>query len=193
MVPESHMFITKKRDGNLKARKVAGGNKQHGCIEKEDASSPTVATESVLLSCTIDAMKTWEVCVVDIPNAFVQTCVEEKKEQTLVRICGDLVSMLVKIAPDVYSQYLNTDKQGNKQLIVRCLNALYGTMVASLLYYWKFTKSLSVRGFVMNPYDPCVWNKDVNGKQLTICFHVDDCKTLHVDYKVLDQTINWLH
>ena len=44
----------------------------------------------------------------------------------------------------------------------------------------------------MNPYDPCVWNKDVNGKQLTICFHVDDCKISHVDSKVLDQTINWL-
>jgi hypothetical protein len=117
---------------------------------------------------------------------------EEKKEQTLVRIRGDLVSMLVKIAPDVYSQYVDTDKQGNKQLIVRCLNALYGTMVASLLYYRKFTKSLSVRGFVMNPYEPCVWNKDVNGKQLTICFHVDDCKISHVDSKVLDQTINWL-
>jgi hypothetical protein len=71
MVLESHMFITKKRDGNLKARKVAGGNKQRGFIEKEDASSPTVATELVLLSCTIDAMENREVCVLDIPNAFV--------------------------------------------------------------------------------------------------------------------------
>ena len=101
-------------------------------------------------------MENWEVCVVDIPNAFVQTCVEEKKEQTLVRIGGDMVSMLVKLAPDVYSQYVDTDKQGNKQLIVCYLNAFYETMVASLLYYWKFTKSLSVRGFVMNPYDPSV-------------------------------------
>ena len=44
----------------------------------------------------------------------------------------------------------------------------------------------------MNPYDPCVWNKIVNGKQLTIVFHVDDCKLSHVDSKVLDDTIEWL-
>ena len=35
----------------------------------------------------------------------------------------------------------------------------------------------------MNPYDPCVWNKDINGKQSTIVFHVDDCKISHVDPK----------
>ena len=29
-------------------------------------------------------------------------------------------------------------------------------------------------------------------KTIDICFNVDDCKILHVDSKVLDQTINWL-
>ena len=105
---------------------------------------------------------------------------------------AQLVTMLVDIAPDVYSDFVEVDKRGNKQLIVRCLNALYGTMVASLLFYKKFTKILSERDFKMNPYDPCVWNKNVNGKQLTICFHVDDCKISHVDSKVLDDTIEWL-
>lgn len=45
----------------------------------------------------------------------------------------------------------------------------------------------------MNPYDPCVWNKILNGKQLTIVFHVNDCKLLHVDLKVLNNTIEWMH
>jgi hypothetical protein len=46
----------------------------------------------------------------------------------------------------------------------------------------------------MNPYHPFVWNKMVNGKQLTIVFHVDDCKLSHVDSTVfvLDETIEWL-
>ena len=44
----------------------------------------------------------------------------------------------------------------------------------------------------MNPYDPCVWNKIVNGKQLTICFHVDDCKLSHASPWVLDEVIEWL-
>jgi len=156
----------------VKGRHVAGGNKQRNFIKKEDASSPTVATKSVLLSATIDAMENREVCVVDIPNVFVQTQVEDTKEQTIIRIRGDVVSILEKLAPEVYSYFVTEDKRGNKQLIVRCLNALYGTMVASLLYYKKFTKSLSKKGFVMNPYDPCVWNKEVKKSQLTICFHV---------------------
>ena len=54
-VLESHMFLKEKRDGKIKGRTVAGGNKQRDYISKEDASSPTVATESVLLSCIIDA------------------------------------------------------------------------------------------------------------------------------------------
>jgi hypothetical protein len=50
-VLESHMFLKEKRDGSLKGRTVAGGNKQRDYISKEDASSPTIATEAVLLLC----------------------------------------------------------------------------------------------------------------------------------------------
>jgi hypothetical protein len=72
-VLESHMFLKQKRDRKIKGRTVAGGNKQRDYISKEDASSLTVAMESVLLSCIIDAKEEWDVAVVDIPNAFFQT------------------------------------------------------------------------------------------------------------------------
>jgi hypothetical protein len=72
-VLESHMFLKQKRNGKIKGRTVACGNKQRDYISKEDASSPMVATESVLLSCIIDAEEEQGVAVVDIPNAFVQT------------------------------------------------------------------------------------------------------------------------
>jgi hypothetical protein len=65
-------------------------------------------------------------------------------------------------------------------------------MVAGLLYYKKFTNSLSKNGYEMNPYDPCVWNKIIDGTQSTICFHVDDCKISHASKKVINQTIEWL-
>ncbi len=52
---ESHIFVKKKRLGEVKARKVAGGNKQRDFIDKEDASSPTVTQDSVVLTCMIDA------------------------------------------------------------------------------------------------------------------------------------------
>jgi hypothetical protein len=41
-VLESHIFVERKRNEILKARQVAGGNKQQGYITKEDASSQTV-------------------------------------------------------------------------------------------------------------------------------------------------------
>ena len=32
-------------------------------------------------------------------------------------------------------------------------------MIAGLLYYRKFTESLTDQGYAVNAYDPCVWNK----------------------------------
>jgi hypothetical protein len=74
------MFLNQKRDGKIKGRTVAGGNTQRNYISKEDASSLKVTTESVLLSGIIDAEEERDVAVVDIPNAFVQTCVENEKD-----------------------------------------------------------------------------------------------------------------
>jgi hypothetical protein len=191
-VLESHMFLKEKRDGKIKGRTVAGGNKQRDYISKEDASSPTVTTESVLLSCIIDAEEERDVAVIDIPNAFIQTRVEDEKDMAFIKLRGVLVDILVEIAPDVYEKYATTDKKGVKQLLVQCQNALYGTMVASLLYYRKFVKSLTDIDFVINPYDPCVANKTIEGKQMTICFHVDDCKLSHRKKKVMDKMIKYL-
>jgi hypothetical protein len=141
---------------------------------KEDASSPTVSAEAVMLTCIIDANENRDVANVDILNAFVQTVVEDEKDRAFIRIRGPLVNILVTIAPDVYGPYVTVGKKGKKQLLIQCLAALYGTMVASLLYYKKFVKSLKSKGFKLNPYDPCVANKQVKGEQLTVCFHVDD-------------------
>ena len=72
------------------------------------------------------------------------------------------------------------------------MNALYGTMVASLIFYKNFVTSLKNKGFELNPYDGCVANKTVDGKVLTVCFHVDDNKISHVSSKVVDATVDWL-
>jgi hypothetical protein len=131
--------------------------------------------------------------VVDIPNAFIQTRIEDEKDMVFIKIQGVLVDILVSIARDAYELYVSYDKKGNKQLLVQCQkNAIYGTMVASLLYYRKFCKSLTGIGFVFNPYDPCVANKVINKKQMTICFHVDNCKLSHESPKVMDKMIKWL-
>ena len=70
-----------------------------------------------------------------------------------MRLRGRIVEILCEIAPEVYLPYVTVNKKGEKILIVQCLNTLYGTMVASLLYYKKFVKSLERHGFKLNPYD----------------------------------------
>ena len=44
-------------------------------------------------------------------------------------------------------------------------------------------------GFELNPYNPFVANKQINGSQSTICWYVDDNKMSHKDSKVVDGII----
>jgi hypothetical protein len=60
---ELHVFVKKKHTGQIKARKVAWGNKQRDFISKENASSPTVAMESVLLTPLVDAQENGDVAM----------------------------------------------------------------------------------------------------------------------------------
>ena len=64
-------------------------------------------------------------------------------------------------------------------LYVRLSKALYGMLRAALLFYKRLRSDLENMGFEVNPYDPCVANKMVNGSQITICWHVDDVKVSH--------------
>jgi len=186
---KSLFFITEKRDGRIKGRTVADESKQRLWINNEEASSPTVAVESVILSAIIDAKEQREVAVVDIPNAFIQTNSEKLKshhETDIMKVKGSMADMLVEIDPDTYGPYL-TKENGVSVLYLEILKTLYGMMVSSLLFYRKLRKDLEQLGIKVNPYDICVANKMINGKQLTVFWHVDDLKISHKDKKVVDQ------
>ena len=59
--------------------------------------------------------------------------------------------------------------ENNKKILyLRLLKALYGCVKSALLWYELFSTTLKDMGFVLNPYDECVANKMVNGKQCTI-------------------------
>ncbi len=79
---------------------------------------------------------------------------------------GDLAEMMIQVAPEVYRKYVAADKKGNKILYNKLQKALYGLMRASLLFYRKLRKELEAYGFEINPYDPCIANKETDvGKQ----------------------------
>ena len=90
---------------------MSGGNNERGYIFKEDASLSTVTSKSVILSYIIDAEEGRDVAVIDIPNAFIQTRVEDEKDMDIIKIRGILVDILVDLAPYVYKEFVTTDKK----------------------------------------------------------------------------------
>ncbi|CAJ1935521.1 unnamed protein product [Cylindrotheca closterium] len=55
-----------------------------------------------------------------------------------------------------------------KTIHVRVLQAIYGMLEASMLWYKKLRGDMEKHGFIFNSYDGCIANKIVNGKQQTI-------------------------
>ena len=144
------------------------------------------------MTAVIDAKERRDAATVDIPNAFHQTAItdEDSKHLIIVRLQDTVVDILCEIEPEAYLEYVTTNKKGKKRLLVQCMNALYGSMIASVLFYKKLVTSLNGNRFELNLYDPCVANKMVEDKILTICFHVDNCKISHESTPVVDNTIS---
>ena len=49
-------------------------------------------------------------------------------------------------------------------------------LISALLFYKKWRNDLLQIGYKLNPYDPCIANKMINGRQHTVAWHVDDLK-----------------
>ena len=77
------------------------------------------------------------------------------------------------------SEYVMYSDKGIPLLYARLNKALCGMLPATLLFYKRLRRWLEDAGFEVNPYDPCVANKIVNGCQMTICCHMDDLKVSH--------------
>jgi hypothetical protein len=134
-----------------------------------DASSPTVSTQALLLTSVVKANEGRDVMTNHIPNAFIQIRADSPKHSVIVKIKGYLAELLLEIAPEVYDKYIYVDKKGIPVIIAECWSAIYGTMIAELLYYNKFCATLGRLNFKHNLYKPCVHNRVVNGKQQIVC------------------------
>eukprot|EP00956_Cyclotella_meneghiniana_P039839 scaffold180856_cov40-Cyclotella_meneghiniana.AAC.4 len=70
--------------------------------------------------------------------------------------------------------------------------AMYGLLRSALLFYLRLVKDLHEFGFELNPYDPCVANKIVDGTQMTVVWHVDDLKISHKKKSEIDKLLTYL-
>ena len=145
----------------------------------------------MLLTSTIDASEERDVAVIDIPNAFIQTRIKNYEDKVIMRLRGKLADLMIKTAPEIYRKHITINRKGETVLYVRDLNAIYGIMKAALIFYQKFVGDLMTIGFELNPYEPCVANKTINGKQITLVWHVDDIKASHVESEVVTRMAKW--
>ena len=119
-------------DGSIKGRTCANVNQEHGCARKEEASSPTAATESMLITGVIEAKEERDTMTLDIPNAFVEASMEKFKvgERATMKFRGMLVNLLCEIAPEVY---VECEFYKNKKIVlhVNMLRPLCGMLIFS--------------------------------------------------------------
>ena len=99
-------------------------------MAREDATSPTVASEAVFLTAVIDAWEARALAVVDLPGAFMQADMDELMH---VRLTGDMVQMLLEIGKDLYLDCVTYEK-GEMVMYVELLKAIYGTIWAAHLF-----------------------------------------------------------
>ena len=109
-----------------------------------------------------------------------------------MKLRDKIVELLVQLEPTMYQKYVIVGPNGEPILYVRLLKALYGLLRSALLFYKKLRGDLKRMGFEVNPYDPCVANKMINGSQMTVTWHVDDLKISHKDEKELTKFISEL-
>ena len=185
----SLMFLTQKSSGEIKARACANGSVQRDHIAKEEATSPTVTSDAIFIQGTIFAHEGRHVATCDIPGAFLHA---DNPDYVIMRLDGILAELMVKVEPSIYRKYITTNAKGKPILYVQVEKAVYGMMKSALLFYRKLIADLTSIDFKINPYDPCVANKMVNGKQLTVCWHVDDLFTGHEDPQVVKRFTDWL-
>ena len=125
----------------------------------------------------------------DVPGEFFQEEMAEDK-LVLLKLKGQFVDMMCEINPE-YKPHVRyeTMRYGRKikVLYMKVIRAIYGCIEAALQWYIMFTGTLKKLGYKLNPYDKCVANKIINGKQCTIAWHVDDAIASHEEQMILDE------
>jgi len=156
-------LIKEKRCGRLKGHTCADGQSQWAKYTKEETTLLTISTNALMLSIIIDAYEKRDVATADVEGAYLHADMEDF---VLLKMVGEAVDIMCDVNPK-YAPFVVVEN-GKRVLYLRLLKALYGCVKLALLWYELFTETLIGMGFELNPYDPCVVNNMMDGKQCTI-------------------------
>ena len=99
----------------------------------------------------------------DTPGDFIQTDMVHGDCIVRIRLCGVLADLLFNIYPLKFADKVVLE--GGHTVIYAALNkAIYGDLIASLLFWQYLFGALISWGFEPNPYDSCIMNTMVDGK-----------------------------
>ena len=111
----------------------------------------------------MDAVKGHKVVIYNIPKAFLQVDWPEDNNCYL-KFEGLMVKMICEIDPS-YKKYVLTNKTtGKKRLYGKLTKAVYRTLLGAILFYQKLSGQLYEWRYEQNPYDPCTFNKTIDGQ-----------------------------
>ena len=156
----------------LKARLVGGGNRQDRTMyTREETSSPTVSTTSVLLLCQLAAAERRTVTTLDIGSAYLNAAMpkDDPLRAVHMRISPEIATFLIKLDPEMAKFQLK-----NGSIIVELDQALYGCIESAVLWYQELSSTMDTLGYKANPLDPCVFNSVRAHVQTTVAVYVDD-------------------
>ncbi|MEL6660658.1 MAG: reverse transcriptase domain-containing protein, partial [Bacteroidota bacterium] len=177
-------LIKEKRDGVLKGRTCADGRPQRKLYTKAETTSPTVSSEALAITTIVDAYEGRDIATCDITGAYLNAHIDD---YVTMKFTGRAVDVLCQLDPSFKEKIVY--EKGRKILYARLNRALYGCVKSALLWYELFSKTLVGLGFKLNPYDPCVANAVIDGKQITVIWYVDDLKISHVNPNVVSNII----
>jgi hypothetical protein len=179
-------ILSEKNDKSIKAQHCANGSTQRSYMEREEVSSPTVSTESTMLT-AIEVAEGRDVatCNISVEEA------DKDGNRIIMKIHRVLVDLLKKVVPE-YEAFEIEEAKG-KVLYLQVKKAIYGMLESALLFYKKLSSDLIGYGFNMNPYDPCVANKEINQAQLTVSWHDNLFKVESKSIELLDSERELFH
>jgi hypothetical protein len=118
----------------------------------------------------ISAKEDRHLMTTDVPAAYINEKMNPSMAKVHMHIDAANTALLPEIKPE-WPRYVGE----NGTIAVQLERALYGLIEIAKLWYEEFSVYLKRLGFIANAHDPCVFNKDFNGKQCTLVLYVDDC------------------
>ena len=114
----------------------------------KDVSSLTISTAATLLTAIIEAEEGQGIMMLDIPNTFLQTKLEQQDKdgnRMIMKIHGVVVDILIEMDP-IYKD-LTIIEGTQKVLYIHITRAMYGLLVLAILFYKKLVGDLTKYGF----------------------------------------------